>query len=68
MPGLLDVVELMVATDSWEAGTIGTVVDLSSDRVLVEVTDDQGRTLDVVSLPPDAVRRLDVPDQERLSL
>jgi hypothetical protein len=65
---LLDAVELKVATDSWEAGTIGTVVDVSSDRLLVEVSDEQGRTLDLVSLPPDAVRRLDVPDQERLSL
>jgi hypothetical protein len=48
---LLDAVELKVATDSWEAGTIGTVVDVSSDRLLVEVSDEQGRTLDLVSLP-----------------
>lgn len=68
MPKLLDVVELRVATESWEAGTIGTVVDVSPDRLLVEVSDEQGRTLDLVSLPPEAVKRLNLPDQERLSL
>jgi len=65
---LLDVVELRVATDSWEVGTAGTVVEVSEDRVLVEISDDEGRTLDLVSLPPDVVRRLDVPHQERLHL
>lgn len=65
---LLDVVEFRVGTDSWESKTTGTVVEVSGDRVLVEVTDPDGRTLDVVSLPRDAVRRLEIPDQERLRI
>lgn len=68
MPDLLDVVEFRVATESWESGTVGTVVNVSRDRVLVEVSDPEGRTLDLVSLPHDAVRRFDVPEQERLRL
>jgi hypothetical protein len=68
VPDLLDVVEFRVATDSWESGTVGTVVELSRDRVLVEVSDAAGRTLDPVSLPRDAVKRLAIPEQERLRL
>jgi Domain of unknown function (DUF4926) len=66
MPDLLDVVELMVATGSWAAGTVGTVVDVTDVSVLVEINDDDGRTLDVVSLPHDALKRIDAPQQERL--
>jgi hypothetical protein len=68
MPGVLDVVELMVATGSWAAGTVGTIVEATDASVLVEISDEDGRTLDLVSLPHDAVRRLDVPRQERLRL
>jgi Domain of unknown function (DUF4926) len=64
----LDVVELRVATESWEPGTVGTVVELTGDRVLVEVIDEDGRTRDLVSLPRDALRRLELPEQERLRL
>ena len=66
MPDLLDVVELRVATGAWERGMVGTVVEVSGDRVLVEVSDEEGGTLDLVSLPHDAVRRLEVPEQQRL--
>ncbi len=55
MADLLDVVEFRGGTDSWESRTTGTVVEVSGDRVLVEVSDADGRTLDLVSLPQDAV-------------
>jgi Domain of unknown function (DUF4926) len=52
---VLDVVELSVESGRWPAGTVGTVVEADADRVLVEISDDRGHALDLVSLPPDAL-------------
>lgn len=64
----LDVVELRVGVDSWEAGTTGTVLEVAGDSVLVEVSDRDGRTLDTLAVPPDALKRLDAPDQRQLAI
>ena len=55
MAKLLDVVELRVASGRWPAGTVGAVVEAFPDGVLIEITDDEGRTLDMISLPHEAV-------------
>lgn len=65
MVALLDAVELRVETDSWAFRTVGTIVEVTEASVLVEISDEQGRALDLVSLPPDAVKRLEVPSQKR---
>jgi hypothetical protein len=52
----LDVIELAVAIDSWEAGTVATVLEVSPDSLLAEVADGEGRTLDVLTVPIDAAR------------
>ena len=64
----LDVVELRVGVDSWEAGTTGTVLEVTGDSALVEISDEQGRTVDTVGAPLDALKRLDTPDQRRLAV
>ena len=64
----LDVVELRVGVDSWEAGTKGTVLEVAGDSVLVEVSDQDGRTLDTLAAPLDALKRLDTPDQRKLAI
>lgn len=51
----LSVVELQTASGRWPAGTPGTIVEIESSTVLVEVADDRGHLLDLVSLPLDAV-------------
>lgn len=65
-PQLLDVVELRTASGRWPAGQVGTVVEVFSDGVLVEITDDHGRGLDFLELPPEAVSVVAQPKQERL--
>jgi hypothetical protein len=50
----LDVIELRTVVAGWEAGTIATVLECGPDEVLAEVADDDGRTLDVVTVPVDA--------------
>lgn len=52
---VLDVVELLVDSGRWPAGTVGTVVEADSERVLIEISDDRGHGLDFVALPHDAV-------------
>jgi hypothetical protein len=64
----LDIVEFRVGVDSWQAGTTATVLEVAGDSALVEVSDEQGRTLDTISVPLSAVRRLDAPDQRRLAV
>ncbi len=64
----LDVIELRVPVDSWEAGTIATVLEASTDTVLAEISDDNGRTLEILTVPLDAARRLETPEQGRLNV
>jgi hypothetical protein len=52
---VLDIVELLVDTGRWPAGTIGTVVETDPKRALIEVSDDRGHALDFVSVPQDAL-------------
>jgi Domain of unknown function (DUF4926) len=64
----LDVIELRVAVDAWEAGTVATVLETRPDSVLAEVSDDDGRTLAIITVPSDAVRSIETPEQKRLSV
>jgi len=64
----LDIVELRVAVDSWEAGTIATVLEVAEASALLEVSDENGRALEILTAPLEAVKRLDVPDQSRLEV
>lgn len=54
--GMLDVVELLVDSGRWPAGTIATVVEADGERALLEISDDRGHALDLISLPHDALR------------
>jgi len=64
----LDIVELRVAVDSWEAGTTATVLEVAEASALLEVSDENGRALEILTAPLEAVKRLDVPDQSRLEV
>jgi hypothetical protein len=64
----LDVVELAVDSGRWESGTIGTVVEVSDHGALVEIDDDRGHTLEFVSLPFSALRRVPLSAQEHLAV
>lgn len=48
---ILDVVELLVDSGRWPAGTVGTVVEANDDLALVEISDDRGHGLDFISVP-----------------
>ena len=66
----LDVIELRVAVDSWESGTVATVLEVRSDSVLAEVADAKGRTLDTVVVPLAAIapaRSADISGHSRMS-
>ena len=52
---VLDVVELVVDSGRWPAGTVGTVVEADPQRALVEISDDRGHGLDFIALPHDAL-------------
>jgi hypothetical protein len=56
---VLDVVELVVDSGRWPAGTIGTVVEADPDKALVEISDDRGHGLDFISVPHGALARAD---------
>ena len=66
----LDVIELRVAVDSWEAGTVATVLEVADGSLLAEVADEHGRTLEVLTVPVEAARvgsAEDVPGRPRTS-
>jgi len=63
---LLDVVELRVDSGRWEAGTRGTVVEVLDAGALVEITDDQGHTEEIIAVPQGALRTVTKPEQDRL--
>jgi len=52
---ILDVVELLVDSGRWPAGTVGTVVEADAELALVEISDDRGHALDFISLPHHAL-------------
>ena len=64
--GLYDVVELRVDTGRWGAGTVGTVVEALPMGVVVEIADDRGHTLDMLSLPYAAVAPGGASDPDQL--
>ena len=64
----LDVIELRVGVDSWQAGTTGTVLEVAADSALVEIADEHGRTLSTIAIPVDVARRIDPPEQRRLAV
>jgi hypothetical protein len=47
---VLDVVALGVDTRRWRTGTIGTVIETSSEIALVEISDQRGHTLDLITV------------------
>ncbi len=49
--GEIDVVELLDSVGKWPAGTEGTVVSDHGDIKLVEISDDRGVMLDLISVP-----------------
>lgn len=53
---LLDWVELREPFDQWPAGTLAAVVDIEGDRALVEVANEQGRSLDLFSISLDSLQ------------
>jgi hypothetical protein len=61
----LDVIELRVAVDSWEEGTIATVLEVAPASVLAEVADENGTTLEILTVPVEAARRLEPQDVPR---
>lgn len=48
--GEIDVVELLKPVGKWPAGTRGAVVSDHGDVKLVEISDDQGQMLDLISV------------------
>jgi hypothetical protein len=64
----LDVIELRVAVDSWEAGTVATVLEVAPDSVLAEVADSEGRTLEVVTVPLEAAGPVEGAARRRLRI
>ncbi len=65
-PALLDVIELRVASGRWPAGTAATLVEMFEDGGLVEISDDDGRTLDIIPLPYEAMTVLPRSEQQQL--
>jgi hypothetical protein len=57
---LLSRVELAVDTAGWPAGTTGTLVETFPREGFVEIVDDEGRSLDILTVPYAALRLHDV--------
>jgi hypothetical protein len=55
-PNLLDVVELREPRGGQPAGAVGAVVELFPTEALVEVADEHGKTLELLSVPYEALR------------
>lgn len=55
-PELLDVVELREPRGGWPAGTVGAVVELFPTEALVEIADEHGRTVELLTVPYEALR------------
>jgi hypothetical protein len=63
----LDVVELLVDSGRWPAGTVGTVVEADDELALVEINDDRGHGLDFISVPHRALASRPGHTTERLA-
>jgi len=57
----LQVVEFCVPLGRWPVGTIGTIISIHHDGALIEISDDDGVTMDVLPVPFSAVRELGAP-------
>lgn len=55
-PDLLDVVELREPRGGQPAGAIGAVVELFPTEALVEIADEHGRTVKLLTVPYEALR------------
>ena len=55
-PDLLDVVELREPRGTQPAGAVGAVVELFSTAAEVEFVDEHGRTVDLLTVPFEALR------------
>lgn len=55
-PTLLDVVELRKSHGRVPAGVVGTVVELSSTAALVEIADESGATVEILTVPLEELR------------
>jgi hypothetical protein len=64
----LSPVELKRDVGRWSAGSIGTIVEAYSGEALVEFSDDDGRTLDLVVVPYDDLAILPPAEQPKLAL
>jgi hypothetical protein len=62
----LDIVELVVEAGRWPAGTRATVLEVFADGPLVEIADERGHTLEMLSLPWSGLRAVRIADQRRL--
>jgi hypothetical protein len=64
----LDAVEFTVPVGPWPAGTEAVVLEVFDQGALVEVADQDGQTLDLLSVPWPALKRRPEPRQERLAV
>jgi hypothetical protein len=53
---LLDVVELRKARGSQPAGTAGAVVELLENEALIEIADENGTTVELLTVPYEELR------------
>ena len=55
-PEILDMVELREARGDHSAGTVGAVVELFATEALVEIVDESGATIELLTVPLEALR------------
>jgi hypothetical protein len=63
----LDVIELRLPVGDWDAGTRGTVHEVRSDALLVEIADEDGVTRDLITVPVNAASVVWSMDEHRRS-
>jgi len=51
-----DVVEMLDPVGRWPAGTSGAIVDESRDWKQIEISDEQGQMVDLISVPGHRLR------------
>lgn len=55
-PTLFDVVELRTGRGGQPAGTVGAVVEVFASEALVEIVDEKGATMELLSVPFEELR------------